>query len=78
MPAQSFRRCHHCDQCLEREQGPIVLCDGCGKHLAPFYFFKDTDVASYTDNALRPTSDVAIMRGFAVAWGVDEEGQARR
>jgi predicted nucleic acid-binding Zn-ribbon protein len=37
------RRCHMCGEVHESEGEPIEKCNSCGKHFAPFFYFKERE-----------------------------------
>ena len=51
-----LRRCHLCDTVTEQHGEHVTKCDGCGKSMAPFYFFNDEQVVIFTDHDTRPES----------------------
>lgn len=71
-----IRRCHLCDAVTEQSQEVVTRCAGCGKFMAPFYFFNDAEVIPLSDSALRPdpvTPDLLNderlpLRGFTAIW----------
>ena len=75
-PPLHIRRCHLCDAVTEQTKEVVSRCSGCGKFMAPFYFFNEVEVTPYTDNALRPdppTPDLLNderlpLRGFTAFW----------
>lgn len=46
------RRCHVCGTVNEIENAAIHKCGNCRKHLAPFYYFDESDLKGVGDNKL--------------------------
>ena len=44
------RRCHVCGAVNELENQAVHRCSDCGKHLAPFYYFDESQVSGYDAN----------------------------
>ena len=66
-----IRRCHKCDSVNECDEQDVKACAACGKPVAPFYFFSDTDVVPHSDNGLRPErpdGKVKPVLGFTAYW----------
>jgi len=54
----------------------VHSCDGCGKHLAPFYFFEESEQSGVADNglvmSLRPEAiGYQPLWGFSAHWSGD-------
>ena len=39
-----IRRCHVCGEVTESKKSTVEKCSSCGKHLAPFYFFDESQM----------------------------------
>ncbi len=69
-----IRRCHVCGTVNElKEVSPnervAHRCDSCGKHLAPFYFFEESELIGVGDNRL--TMSLWKARGsYGPVWGI--------
>lgn len=69
-----IRRCHLCSGVTECEGNPVSRCQHCGKAMAPFYFFDETEVVPHSD--LDEGADVPPqragerkpVRGFTAYW----------
>lgn len=44
-----IRRCHVCGEMNEVEGKTVDRCTSCGKHLAPFYFFDESQMDGFGD-----------------------------
>lgn len=44
-----IRRCHVCGEINEVEGKSVEKCCSCGKHLAPFYFFDESQMDGLND-----------------------------
>lgn len=69
-----YRRCHQCG-CVN-ESPPSVgrmkegqSCTGCGKHLAPFYFFDESGLDGVGDNVLLMSLRKEAV-GYQPLWGL--------
>jgi len=47
-----IRRCHVCGTVNESENSAIHKCGHCRKHLAPFYYFDESQLKGVSDNKL--------------------------
>jgi hypothetical protein len=47
-----IRRCHVCGTVNELENAAIQKCSHCRKHLAPFYYFDESELKGVKDNQL--------------------------
>lgn len=66
-----FRRCHICDGITECVGHRVEHCAVCGKPMAPFYFFDDSQAPIDSDFALRPnkrTKGRMPVRGLTAYW----------
>lgn len=76
---KQFRRCHVCGTINElhtHRDNMVHSCDGCGKHLAPFYFFEESEQSGVADNGLQMSlRKEAIgyqpLWGFSAYWSVE-------
>ena len=46
------RRCHVCGAVNELENQSIRQCRNCGKHLAPFYYYDESEIKGIEANGL--------------------------
>lgn len=70
-PRTHIRRCHVCGITHEADGEEVKVCGSCGKHMAPFYFFEDTEVVPHSDFGLRPERPAGKVRpvlGFTAYW----------
>jgi hypothetical protein len=82
---KQFRRCHVCGTTneLDLERDNMVhACDGCGKHLAPFYFFEESEQSGISDDGLllslrKESIGYQPLWGFSVLWPVEEVSAQR-
>lgn len=44
-----LRRCHVCGATIEKNDREGGVCQKCGKHLAPFYYFDERQIIGYGD-----------------------------
>ena len=44
------RRCHVCGHVNESDHSAVHKCDGCGKYLAPFYYFDESQLDGLKEN----------------------------
>lgn len=71
-----LRRCHLCDAVNESQGEVVSRCESCGKFMAPFYFFKESEVVAYSDHDLRPpappveklSEERLPIRGLTAYW----------
>lgn len=66
-----LRRCHVCSHLSETNSGRVVSCDGCGRMLAPFFFFEESEAEIFTENQPRPlprSGERMPVIGFTVFW----------
>ena len=71
-----LRRCHVCDAVSEQNGDVVSKCEGCGKFMAPFFFFNEKRVVIFTDREMRPslphvtqTSEERMpIRGLTAYW----------
>ena len=73
MKTVHIRRCHVCGDVSERVGASVDRCEHCGKPIAPFYFFDDFLVPSYSDYGTRPDEEETVgerlpVRGFTAIW----------
>lgn len=54
------RRCHVCGTVNESENQAIRSCKGCGKHLAPFYYFDESELKGLDVGGLH----FSVMKNF--------------
>ena len=55
-----YRICHHCTT-LNTAGGELVQdCEGCGKHLAPFYFFDESKAMGIQNSDYYSTVNEAL------------------
>lgn len=47
---EHFRVCHKCGTVNCAEEDLVTCCEGCGKHLAPFYFFDESRAMGMTES----------------------------
>ncbi len=87
-PPQFVRRCHHCGETNFRPHSleKKIACSGCNRSLAPFYFFSEFEVPTWSDledqrsEVESPVSSLDLMTakyarplyGFSAIWPVDE------
>lgn len=46
------RRCHVCGTVIVAKSAVILNCNGCGKHLAPYYYFDESKCEGLSDTGL--------------------------
>jgi hypothetical protein len=69
-----IRRCHLCGGISENEGSAVTKCGHCGKSMAPFYFFDDTEVIPFSDDveceleAPKYAGERKPVRGFTAYW----------
>lgn len=68
-----IRRCHVCGTVNESEGSAVQKCSDCGKHLAPFYYFEESQLEGLGDQQLwwsqfKDTQDCRPIYGFSTYW----------
>jgi hypothetical protein len=68
-----IRRCHLCEGVTESEGSPVIRCHHCGKSMAPFYFFDESEVIPHSDvegelDGPRKPGERKPVRGFTAYW----------
>lgn len=68
-----LRRCHLCGEVSEAANGLVTSCQGCGKHLAPFYFFDESKalglkVSTFSESTVLPHKKYPPVRGLTAYW----------
>lgn len=87
-PPQFVRRCHHCGETNFRPHSleKKIACSGCNRSLAPFYFFSEFKVPTWSDHEEQqgevdsPVANIDLMTakyarplyGFSAIWPIDE------
>lgn len=76
-----IRRCHVCGTVTEVQGEAVRSCSHCGKHLAQFYFFDESQLDGLGDNQLYwSVQSEAIgyrpLWGFSTYWSTDEPLEA--
>ena len=64
------RTCHMCGHINESKE-QVARCEECGKIFAPFFYFSEAHVSTYTDNGLRPPDfpgELRPLRGLTALW----------
>lgn len=74
MATRRIRRCHVCGAVIDTEQvaGAEKIaqrCHCCGKHLAPFYFFDESELTGFGDDKLH-LSLWKMRSGYSPIWGI--------
>jgi hypothetical protein len=79
MPAKTensvthIRRCHICGTVNESVNQAIHQCAGCGKHLAPFYYFDESQLIGLAENGYHFSKmkehDSSQVETFKPLWG---------
>lgn len=68
-----IRRCHVCGTVNESTNQAIHQCSDCGKHLAPFYYFDESQMQGLADNGLHLSQlkevDRTQVETFKPLWG---------
>ncbi len=70
MTGKYLRRCHVCEHITVSEQA-VRYCQGCGRSLAPFFYFKEETVPLFSDLQLRPTlvkGEFSPILGLTAQW----------
>ena len=65
-----IRRCHVCGTVNEQENHPVERCKDCGKHLAPFFFFKTEDLEKGISDQGLEMSLWKESVGYSPLWGI--------
>lgn len=68
--AKFIRRCHICGATME-EESRIERCTGCGKTIAPFFYFDEGRSATFSESLLRPPlmpGEYSPVLGVSVIW----------
>jgi len=69
--AMHYRRCHICNEVTEVESGTVKSCGSCGKVMAPFFFFEESETPIASEFELRPTYTLGKhppVRGLTAYW----------
>lgn len=64
-----IRRCHVCGAVNELENAALHQCTNCRKHLAPFYYFDESELNGVGDNKL----EMSLWNGkgtYHPIWGL--------
>ncbi len=68
-----IRRCHVCGTVNESENQAIYKCSDCGKHLAPFYYFNESQLTGLSENGFHYSQmkdyDRDQVETFKPLWG---------
>jgi predicted nucleic acid-binding Zn-ribbon protein len=68
-----IRRCHVCGTVNESENQAIRQCTDCGKHLAPFYYFDESQLMGLAENGYHLSQvkdrDPTQVETFKPLWG---------
>lgn len=68
-----FRRCHFCGETTEVQNGLVDHCCGCGKVLAPFYYFDESREMGLKSEAQYQSeykSSALPFREYPPIWGL--------
>lgn len=69
-----FRRCHVCGEVNSVEGALVTSCQGCGKHLAPFYFFDESRAMGLNSNFYssikEPAESRLPLKEYPPVWGL--------
>lgn len=68
-----IRRCHLCGAISEAPGQLVTSCQGCGKALAPFYFFDESKalglaVSTFSESTVLPRKEYPPVWGLTVYW----------
>jgi hypothetical protein len=66
-----YRRCHICNHVSEVAGQKVSQCGECGKPMAPFFFFDESEALAPSDIGARPEpklGDRAPIWGFTAFW----------
>lgn len=83
---KQYRRCHICGTINEVQHADSKeshRCEGCGKHLAPFYFFEESEQSGVGDNTLmmslrKEQIGYQPLWGFSALWSEDPDEATSR
>jgi hypothetical protein len=64
-----FRRCHVCGAMNESNGEKVKKCDHCGKQLAPFYYFDESQIIGFDDKG-RDDHIAGVSDGYRPIWGL--------
>ena len=71
------RRCHVCGTVIEAKSAVILNCIGCGKHLAPYYYFDESKCDGVAEDGLhwsafKSASEFNPIWGLSTYWSTED------
>ena len=66
-----FRRCHLCNEITNVIESEVKYCQHCGKPMAPFFYFTESQTMALSDVQTRPDptqGEYQPLRGLTAFW----------